>query len=156
MNLHSYQSILTTILELVVKEYVPKCQYAYTVEITNRPGFNPANSLGCSTNTFAINWLIDSVSQSVILFLKIFKTTPKPLVLGTWNFDTMFNTSYVSRVTYQMSCLTCVFFKRKKNENKMSKEEEKKRIIWWTSLVDGLLTTGPTPPSFLSIPVLSC
>ena len=45
----------------------------------------------------------------MILFLLIFETyiTPKPWELGTWNFDTIFTTPYVSSVTCQMTGVRC-------------------------------------------------
>ena len=36
--------------------------------------------------------------------------TPKPLELGTWNFDTIFTTSHVSGVTYQVSHVIIIIF----------------------------------------------
>ena len=108
------------------------------------PFYQTRCSLGCSTNSLVIKWLIDSVSdpfppniQDII--------SPKPLELGSWHFERIFIpphhashvTCHVSHLTCQVSGVRChvpcffssCFFSRTK---------------WWSLSVEGLLSMGPT------------
>ena len=71
---------------------------------------------GCSRCSSANTFIIDQLSQFVILLFKYLQTTftLKPYELWTWNFERMFTSLYMSyvrchksHVTCHLSCVTC-------------------------------------------------
>ena len=79
---------------------------------------------------------------------------PKSLELGSC-FERMFTPRHVSHVICQVSRVTCqvsgVMCQVSSVRCQIIKKKKKMKK-WWSSSVEGLLSTGPTPSSFLRYP----